>query len=423
MKRALAAGAAIGVVGAMVTAVPGQASPAQERVTICHATASATNPFVVITVSTSAVDGDGRNDHTGHAGDIIPPGWWLPAGQNWTANGIATLTNGCRPTAAADSDRDGTPDLQDTDDDGDGTVDAKDPDVDGDGTPNVRDRDFELEQDTDGDRTPDALDPDDDGDGIQDGVDPDSPERRDTDGDTVPDAQDPDVDGDCTVNAQDADIDGDGVVNAQEVDADADGVADVVEGEPTAPVEDETTVEPPAGELTARALARAAQCADAPIAAKPVAEADPTERDTDRDGLPDASDSDDDNDGVVDGRDGDADGDGSPETQAQTADIDTAVTLEDRDLAVEPVMTSAGQEVVTTVRCAPLLSGRALALGDVSPAAVSRSLCGVKRVSDGTTRVVARTSSPTQVTVVFAAPAAGDDRAFRVVERYVLNPA
>lgn len=80
MKRALAAGAVVGVLGAMTTTAASHAAPAQERVTICHATSSASNPYVVITVSSSAVDGSKRNDHSSHAGDIIPPGPWLPAG-------------------------------------------------------------------------------------------------------------------------------------------------------------------------------------------------------------------------------------------------------------------------------------------------------------------------------------------------------
>lgn len=431
MKRALATGAVIGFLGAMTTGAVSHATPAQARVTICHATASASNPYVVITVSSSAVDGSRRNDHSSHAGDIIPPGPWLPRGQNWTANGIATLMNGCRATVAADSDRDGTPDLADSDDDGDGTPDTTDPDVDGDGTPNTRDRDFETEQDTDGDRTPDALDPDDDGDGITDGVDPDAPENRDTDGDRVPDAVDPDVDGDCQVNAQDADIDGDGIVNAQEVDADGDGVADLVEGEPSAPIEDDTTVQrvfdiPTAslGERSGRTLSRAIPaCADAPRAVPPVADPDPTTRDTDGDGQPDATDPDDDNDAVPDARDGDADGDDIPETAVQTADVAEAVTLEDRELLIGPTATSAGQEVAMRVRCAPLMQGRALRIGDVSPTAMSRSLCAVKSSAGGGSQVVARTTTPTQVTVVFSAPAVGDDRAFREVRRYVLNPA
>lgn len=49
--------------------------PAPEKITICHATGSATNPYVVITVSINAADGQGGDrleDHRGHPGDLIP---------------------------------------------------------------------------------------------------------------------------------------------------------------------------------------------------------------------------------------------------------------------------------------------------------------------------------------------------------------
>ena len=50
-----------------------------EKITICHRTNSDRNPYVKITVSKKAADGEGRNDHTHHVadenherGDIIP---------------------------------------------------------------------------------------------------------------------------------------------------------------------------------------------------------------------------------------------------------------------------------------------------------------------------------------------------------------
>lgn len=43
-----------------------------DKITICHATGSEKNPYVEITISEEAANGGGKNDHTSHAGDIIP---------------------------------------------------------------------------------------------------------------------------------------------------------------------------------------------------------------------------------------------------------------------------------------------------------------------------------------------------------------
>lgn len=82
----------------------------EHKVTLCHSTASRTNPYVVITVDIASVLQEGHDGHTGpifspslpqHAdwGDIIPPfdqgpGQAYP-GKNWTAEGQAILENGC----------------------------------------------------------------------------------------------------------------------------------------------------------------------------------------------------------------------------------------------------------------------------------------------------------------------------------------
>lgn len=67
-----------------------------KKITICHATGSSTNPYVVITISLN-----GLNGHVGHQHDedIIPPndGTILPGGQNWTAEGQAIFNNDCVP--------------------------------------------------------------------------------------------------------------------------------------------------------------------------------------------------------------------------------------------------------------------------------------------------------------------------------------
>ena len=79
------------------------------KVTICHATASHTNPYVEETVDVASIDGEGSGDHyavhqgpifpltdsKGNWGDIIPPLAGVHAGLNWTAEGQALLANGC----------------------------------------------------------------------------------------------------------------------------------------------------------------------------------------------------------------------------------------------------------------------------------------------------------------------------------------
>lgn len=104
------------VILALAAAVPTvSAQPSHDhKVTICHRTNSVKNAYVQITVSKSAVDGQGHNDHTHHTGpvatseavaqnlkdqkikwgDIIPPFNGF-GGQNWTAEGQAIYHNDC----------------------------------------------------------------------------------------------------------------------------------------------------------------------------------------------------------------------------------------------------------------------------------------------------------------------------------------
>lgn len=86
------------------------AAPDSHKVTLCHATDSASNPYVAVTVDYHSVTNGGHGNHDGpvfsadlaqHAkwGDIIPAFDFGPdaryAGLNWTADTQAALDNGC----------------------------------------------------------------------------------------------------------------------------------------------------------------------------------------------------------------------------------------------------------------------------------------------------------------------------------------
>jgi hypothetical protein len=90
------------------------ATATSSNITICHATGSQNNPYSQISVSPSAIDGNGngnsdhnRSDHQ-NGEDIIPAGFWDQDGRNWNANGQAIWNNNCNiptptPTATATS--------------------------------------------------------------------------------------------------------------------------------------------------------------------------------------------------------------------------------------------------------------------------------------------------------------------------------
>lgn len=73
--------------------------PTEHKVTLCHATGSATNPYVLITVDYHALG----HGHTAAKGDIIPPTTinGVTYSANWDAHGQAIFNNGCRPVVAA----------------------------------------------------------------------------------------------------------------------------------------------------------------------------------------------------------------------------------------------------------------------------------------------------------------------------------
>jgi len=98
----IAAGAAtVLIAAAPVSVLAASNSNAHDKVTICHATGSQSNPFVVITPNANGV----VSGHEAHqdSRDIIPPFDYNDhgttkhfAGQNFDANGQAIFDNGCK---------------------------------------------------------------------------------------------------------------------------------------------------------------------------------------------------------------------------------------------------------------------------------------------------------------------------------------
>jgi hypothetical protein len=89
MKRTIATLGVVGL-GLMGATVAANAAP-QDKITICHATGSASNPYLFETVSLNALP-----TKVG-AGDIVPVnlGDYMPNGQNLTPANIALLANNC----------------------------------------------------------------------------------------------------------------------------------------------------------------------------------------------------------------------------------------------------------------------------------------------------------------------------------------
>ena len=81
---------------AMTTAVASASPLSSERITICHATASTTNPYVMITVDIQSIVGTSGHGRSGvNVGDIIPA-FTYNGNETYPGNGDqAVLANGC----------------------------------------------------------------------------------------------------------------------------------------------------------------------------------------------------------------------------------------------------------------------------------------------------------------------------------------
>src|SRR5882762_8984001 len=98
-RAIVAALAAFGVVSASASIAAATSGDPGHKVTICHATASAKNPYVVITVDVASIGADSGHGRSGvNAGDIIPPfdiAGHVYAGNNWDPEHQAIFESTC----------------------------------------------------------------------------------------------------------------------------------------------------------------------------------------------------------------------------------------------------------------------------------------------------------------------------------------
>ena len=96
--------AAVGVGAFAVVSFAANGGDSHQKVTLCHATGSQSNPYVSVDVNiSSAGDAADAKGHNSHADDIIPPysytgqdGSINYVGKNWTAEGQDILNDGCK---------------------------------------------------------------------------------------------------------------------------------------------------------------------------------------------------------------------------------------------------------------------------------------------------------------------------------------
>ncbi|MGO4582610.1 hypothetical protein AB4Z38_01785 [Arthrobacter sp. 2RAF6] len=94
MRRTIATMGVVGL-GLLGATVSANAAPS-DKITICHATHSASHPYVAVTISLTALSG-----HVADTADIVPvnAGDFMPNGQNLTPENIAILNAGCVVTS------------------------------------------------------------------------------------------------------------------------------------------------------------------------------------------------------------------------------------------------------------------------------------------------------------------------------------
>ncbi len=117
-RALLVAGCRVEAASAVTPAFVPPAAPKKQKVTICHATSSPTNPYVEITIAPEAIVTQGHDQH--QAGrDIIPPFSYEKdgvttryPGKNWDTGTQELLGNGCRPRRSDDRPLDDGPDAQ-----------------------------------------------------------------------------------------------------------------------------------------------------------------------------------------------------------------------------------------------------------------------------------------------------------------------
>ncbi len=98
-RAIVAALAVVGMIGVSASVAAATKGDPDHKVTICHATASAKNPYVVITVDVASIgDASGHGRSGVNAGDIIPPfdiAGHVYAGNNWDPEHQAIFESAC----------------------------------------------------------------------------------------------------------------------------------------------------------------------------------------------------------------------------------------------------------------------------------------------------------------------------------------